>query len=168
MRFTYDTLVPRGGVAKSNVKLMLDFLQRAGVVRYERVPDSERGSILSVLHLLIQDVPWLGITVAMADRLATKRSHGHLLRDLGLVIVLLEFCVAQRDALAGLQAEVLRSDIARQARARRRPRRRLQPRPAGRWGAHDHPPTTEKRRATPRQPVHDPRSARGVRPGRQS
>lgn len=104
----------------------------------------------------------------MADRLATKRSHGHLLRDLGLVIVLLEFCVAQRDALAGLQAEVLRSDIARQAGlavdrvddcnrvqqaagvltiTRRRPRN------GGRHLA---------------RPVHDPRSARGVRPGWQS
>ncbi len=49
-------------------------------------------------------------------------------------------------------------------RARRRPRRRLQPRPAGRWGAHDHPPTTEKRRATPRQTC--TRSTK--RPGRQT
>ena len=48
----------------------------------------------------------------MADRLAQRRDRGHLLRDLGLVVVLLEFCGRQRDQHGGLRAEVARADIA--------------------------------------------------------
>jgi hypothetical protein len=48
----------------------------------------------------------------MADRLAQDRPGGHLLRDLGLVVVLLEFCGQQRDQHGGLRAEVMRGDIA--------------------------------------------------------
>jgi len=115
LQFTYDTLASRGGVAKRNIKLMLDFLQRADVVRYERLTDSQRGATISTLHLLIQDGAWTAITVAMADRLAAPRAGGHLLRELGLVIALLEFCIAQREQLHGTSAAVTRPEIARQA-----------------------------------------------------
>jgi hypothetical protein len=115
LQSTYDSLAARAGIAKRNVKLMLDFLQHAGVVRYERHTDPQRGATSSTLHLLAQDGPWTAITVDMADRLAEKRAGGHLLRELGLIIVLLEFCVSQRDSRDGLSAEVTRSEIARQA-----------------------------------------------------
>ncbi len=115
LEFNYDLLALRGGVAKRNVKLMLDFLQRARVVSYERQSDPDRGATVSVLQLLVQDGAWTGITVAMAERLAAKREGGHLLRELGLVIVLLEFCVAQRGQLDRLSAEVSRADIAASA-----------------------------------------------------
>lgn len=115
LQFTYDSLARRAGIAKSNLKLMLGLLERAGVVRYERLTDPQRGAIISILHLLIQDGAWTAITVAMADRLASERAGGHLLRDLGLVVVLLEFCVAQRDELGSLNAEVSRTEIACQA-----------------------------------------------------
>jgi enoyl-CoA hydratase/carnithine racemase len=48
----------------------------------------------------------------MADRLASPRPGGHLLRDLGLVVVLLEFCTEQRARHGGLAAEVMRGEIA--------------------------------------------------------
>jgi hypothetical protein len=51
----------------------------------------------------------------MADRLAAARPGGHYLRELGLVIVLLECCVSQRDTRDGLSAEVSRAEIAHQA-----------------------------------------------------
>ena len=51
----------------------------------------------------------------MADHLAQQRTGGHLLRDLGLVVVLLELCGEQRAALGGLSAETTRVQIARRA-----------------------------------------------------
>jgi hypothetical protein len=115
IHFTYDTLAARAGIAKRNVKLMLSLLQQAGVVRYERLADPERGATISILHLLVHDGAWTAITVAMADRLAATRPGGHYLRELGLVIVLLEFCVFQREARHGLSAEISRAEIAQQA-----------------------------------------------------
>ena len=112
MRVTYDELSARGQMSKRSVKLLLDVLGAAGAVRYERVADPERGAAISVLHLEIQDGAWTPITVAMAHLLAGERPGGHLLRDLGLIVVLLEFCAEQRAQLGGLRAEVTRSDIA--------------------------------------------------------
>ncbi len=115
LRFTYDELAARGAIARRNVKMMLDYLERAGVVRCGRLVDPERGATISILHLLIQDGPWTAITVNVADQLASKRTSGHFLRDIGLTIVLLEFCVAQRNHLDGLRTEVSRNEIANQA-----------------------------------------------------
>ena len=112
VRATYETLAARGQMSKRTVKLLLDALEQANVVRYERLADRSTGAVISLFHLLILDEPWLALTVATADQLATPRPGGHLLRDLGLIVVLLEFCVEQRSAHGGLAAEVMRSDIA--------------------------------------------------------
>ncbi|MGH2883319.1 MAG: hypothetical protein ACRDPA_11580 [Solirubrobacteraceae bacterium] len=112
IRATYDTLAARGQMSKRTVKLLLDALEQANVVRYERLADRSTGAVISLFHLLILDEPWIALTVATADQLATPRPGGHLLRDLGLIVVLLEFCVEQRLAHGGLAAEVMRSDIA--------------------------------------------------------
>ena len=112
VRVTYDELSARGQMSKRSVKLLLDVLGAAGAVRYERLADPERGTTISVLHLEIQDGAWTPITVAMAHLLAGERPGGHLLRDLGLIVILLEFCAEQREQLGGLRAEVTRSDIA--------------------------------------------------------
>jgi hypothetical protein len=112
IRATYDTLAARGQMSKRSIKLLLDALGRSEVVRYERVSDRSTGAIVSLLHLVILDEPWIALTVAMADHLATPRAGGHLLRDLGLVVVLLEFCAEQRAEHGGLAAEVMRGDIA--------------------------------------------------------
>ena len=58
---------------------------------------------------------WTAVTVAMADHLAQQRAGGHLLRDLGLVVVLLELCGEQRAELGGLSAETTRGAIAERA-----------------------------------------------------
>lgn len=112
VRVTYDTLAARGQMSKRSVKQLLDTLERAQVVRYERLSDRATGAVVSLLHLLILDEPWIALTVAMADHLAAPRDGGHLLRDLGQVVVLLEFCTEQRAQHGGLAAEVTRADIA--------------------------------------------------------
>jgi hypothetical protein len=112
VRITYETLAERGQMSKRSVKLLLDALESADVIRYERRNDRATGSVISLLHLLIQDEPWIALTVAMAEHLATPRRGGHLLRDLGLIVVLLEFCTEQRMEHGGLTAEVMRADIA--------------------------------------------------------
>jgi hypothetical protein len=115
IQVNYEELANRGQMSKGSVKTLLDILVSAGVVRYERLADRERGATISFLHLLVHDGQWTPITVAMADRLAEARPTGHLLRDLGLVVVLLEFCCRQRDQHGGLRAEVMRADIAERA-----------------------------------------------------
>jgi len=112
VQVNYDQLAHRGQMSKGSVKTLLDILIAAGVVRYERLTDPERGATISLLHLLIHEGQWTPITVAMADRLAQDRPGGHLLRDLGLIVVLLEFCGQQREQHGGLRAEVMRGDIA--------------------------------------------------------
>ena len=102
IRVTYDVLATRGQMSKRSVKLLLDALGAAEVVRYERVADRATGAVVSLLHLLILDDPWIALTVAMADHLAAPRPGGHLLRDLGLVVILLEFCAEQREQHGGL------------------------------------------------------------------
>ena len=166
VRVTYDTLAARGQMSKRSVKLLLDALQAAQVVRYERLSDRATGAVVSLLHLLILDEPWIGLTVAMADHLATPREGGHLLRDLGLVVVLLEFCAEQRAEHGGLAAEVTRGDIAERSgltvdrvddcnHALEQRRRACRSSAGGR-----------QRRPPPAEPLHDPRGTVHRRPGR--
>jgi hypothetical protein len=48
----------------------------------------------------------------MADRLAEPRAGGQPLRDLGMIIALLEVCAEQRGQYGGLEAVVTRGDLA--------------------------------------------------------
>ncbi len=109
---TYDALSQRGQTSKRSVKLLLDALERAGVIRYERRNGPATGGVMSLLHLLVQDEPWIAVTVAMGDHLTAPRAGGHLLRDLGLIVVYLEFCAEQRHEHGGLAAQITRGDIA--------------------------------------------------------
>ncbi len=112
VRASYDTLVARGQAGRSSVKALLDTLARAGVVRCERVNDPARGATVSLLHLQIHEGGWTAVTVAMAEHLASERTGGRLLRDLGLVVVLLELCCEQRAEHGGLSAATTRGVIA--------------------------------------------------------
>jgi hypothetical protein len=112
VRYSYDLLVARGGVSKGNVAKMLTCLEQAGVLRRETQPDPERGGSISIAHLLIHEQSFIAVTVPMADRLAAPRDGGHLLRDLGLIVVLLEFCVRQGPEGTWTQAQVTRAQIA--------------------------------------------------------
>jgi hypothetical protein len=112
VRYSYDLLVARGGVSKGNIAKMLTCLEQAGVLRREMQPDPERGGSISIAHLLIHEHSFIAVTVPMADRLAAPRDGGHLLRDLGLIVVLLEFCVRQGPEGTWTQAQVTRSQIA--------------------------------------------------------
>jgi hypothetical protein len=115
VRAGYDELCARGKTGASSVKALLDILVDAGAANVERLPDRRRGAVTTVLHLAVRAPPWMAVTVAMAEQLARDRADGHLLRDLGAVIVLLELCAEQRDRLGGLQAEVMRTDLAARA-----------------------------------------------------
>ncbi|MGH2887911.1 MAG: hypothetical protein ACRDPA_35325 [Solirubrobacteraceae bacterium] len=112
IRVTYQALAERGQMSKRSVKLLIDALENAGVLRYERRNERATGAVISFLQLLVHDEPWMAVTVTMADHLATARPGGHLLRDLGLVVVFLEFCAEQRNEQGGLAAEVMRADVA--------------------------------------------------------
>jgi hypothetical protein len=50
VRVTYDSLSERGQTSKRSVKLLLDALERAGVIRYERQTDPATGGVMSLLH----------------------------------------------------------------------------------------------------------------------
>ncbi len=115
VQVSYDTLTRRSQVGRSTVKTLLDALARAGVVRCERVNDPTRGAAVSLLHLQIHEGAWTAVTVAMAEHLASERAGGHLLRDLGLVVVLLELCCEQRAEHGGLTAQTTRVAIANRA-----------------------------------------------------
>jgi hypothetical protein len=115
VRCSYDLLTTRSGIGRSQLKAMLDHLGRCGVIRQERIVDPDRGTTISVVHLLILDDPWIAVTVAMARRLAGPRDEGRFLRDLGLIVVLLEFCAAQRHDTGGLAAQVTRAQLAAHA-----------------------------------------------------
>ena len=112
VRYSYDLLAARGGVSKGNIAKMLTCLEQAGVLRRETQPDPERGGSISIAHLLIHEHSFIAVTVPMADRLAAPRDGGHLLRDLGLIVVLLEFCARQGPEGTWTQAQVTRSQIA--------------------------------------------------------
>jgi hypothetical protein len=115
VRYSYDLLAARGGVSKGNIAKMLTCLEQAGVLRRETQPDRERGGSISIAHLLIHEHSFIAVTVPMADRLAAPRAGGHVLRDLGLIVVLLEFCVRQGPEGTWTQAQVTRSQIAEQS-----------------------------------------------------
>ncbi|MGO9789993.1 MAG: hypothetical protein ACLP8S_11020, partial [Solirubrobacteraceae bacterium] len=115
VRVSYDTLVARGQAGRSTVKALLDTLARARVMRYERVNDPARGAAVSLLHVQIHEGAWAAVTVAMAEHLASARAGGRLLRDLGLVVVLLELCCEQRAEHGGLSAATTRGAIAERA-----------------------------------------------------
>ena len=109
---TYADLTRRGGLGPNSLKVILGVLEDAGAARYEVRVDRLRGSLPSVIHLPVQDGPWIGITVDMAEHLAAQ-SEVRSLSALGLLVVLLEFCDEQREAHGGLVAETTRADIAR-------------------------------------------------------
>ena len=115
VHFSYETLTRRSRAGRSTVKVLLDTLGRAGVIRCERVNDPARGAAVSLLHLQIHEGAWTAVTVAMAKHLASERPGGCLLRDLGLVVVLLELCCEQRAEHGGLRAETTRAAIAKRA-----------------------------------------------------
>jgi hypothetical protein len=112
---SYDSLCDRAGIGRSTVKTLLDILVGAGVVRIQRTSDRSTGANTTLLHLPVQEPPWTAMTVEMAERLAEARGDGHPLRDLGAVITLLELCAEQRADRGGLQAEVVRADLAERA-----------------------------------------------------
>jgi len=112
VRYSYDLLAARGGVSKGNIAKMLTGLEQAGVLRRETQPDPERGGSISIAHLLIHEHSFIAVTVPIADQLVAPRDGGHLLRDLGLIVVLLEFCVRQGPEGTWTQAQVTRSQIA--------------------------------------------------------
>ncbi len=115
VRAGYDTLTQRCQAGRSTIKVLLDTLARAGVLRCERVNDPARGAAVSLLNLQIHEGAWAAVTVAMAEHLASERAGGHVLRDLGLVVVLLELCCEQRAEHGGLSAETTRVVIAKRA-----------------------------------------------------
>ena len=115
VRAGYPTLADRGRVSRATVKQMLDALSLAGVVRRERVDDAERGTTVMIVHLPVQHGAWTAVTVAMVEQIATPRAGGHLLCDLGLIVVLLELCASQRAELGGLSAQATRGEIAARA-----------------------------------------------------
>jgi hypothetical protein len=112
---SYDTLCDRARIGRSTVKTLLDILVDAGVVRIQRTSDRGTGAVSTLLHLPVQEPPWTAMTVVMAEQLAEARDDGHPLRDLGAVITLLELCAEQRGDRGGLQAEVVRADLADRA-----------------------------------------------------
>ena len=108
---SYEVLCRRARIGAASLSALLDALAKAGVVRLERVPDLQGGSVITVLHLDVQGPPWIAFTVTAAERLAERRQGGHFLRDLGLVVTLLELCVEQRRQHGGLRAEVRRAEL---------------------------------------------------------
>jgi hypothetical protein len=115
LRAGYDALTARGGVGRQSVKLLLDNTVRARVVRQERLNVPEKGATATELHLLIHEGSWTPVTVATAEHLAQPRAGGHLLRDLGMVVVLLELCCEQRERYGGTSASTSRREIAERA-----------------------------------------------------
>lgn len=115
VRVSYETLARRGQVSNTTIKVLLVALARAGVVRHERLNDPGCGATVSLLHLPVQEGAWTAVTAAMADHLAARREGGHLLRDLGVIVVLLELCAEQRAERGGLSAEITRNEIATRA-----------------------------------------------------
>ena len=109
------TRSPQRSWAKLNPPVTRCALCCSGSIDYGLVNDPTRAAPVGVMQLLIHDGPWEAITVAMANEIARPRRGGHVLRDLGLVTILLEFCAEQRDHHGGLRAEITRGDIAARA-----------------------------------------------------
>ena len=115
VQITYEQLAHRSGAGRSSIRRLLEVLCAAGVIDYGLVNDPTRAAPVGVTQLLIHDGSWEAITVAMANEIARPRRGGHVLRDLGLVTILLEFCAGQREHHGGLRAEITRGDIAARA-----------------------------------------------------
>ena len=115
VQITFEQLADRSGAGRSSIRRLLDVLCAAGVIDYGLVNDPTRAAPVGVMRLLVHDWPWEAITVAMANEIARPRPGGHVLRDLGLVTILLEFCAEQRDHHGGLRAEITRGEIAARA-----------------------------------------------------
>ncbi len=115
VQITYEQLAHRSGVGRTSIRRLLDVLGAAGVIDYRLVNDPVKAAPVGVMQLLVHDGPWEAITVAMAHEIARPRAGGHVLRDLGLVTILLEFCAEQREQRGGLRAEITRGDIAARA-----------------------------------------------------
>ena len=115
VQITYEQLAHRSGAGRSSIRRLLEVLCAARVIDYSLVNDPARAAPVGVMQLLVHDGSWEAITVAMANEIARPRRGGHVLRDLGLVTILLEFCAEQRDHLGGLRAEITRGDIAARA-----------------------------------------------------
>ncbi len=125
VRATYETLAARGQMSKRTVKLLLDALEQANVVRYERLADRGTGAVISLFHLLILDEPWLALTVAggrPAGHPTTRRPPAARPRpDRRAAGVLRRAALSPRRSRRRGDAQRHRDAI----RARRRPRRRL-------------------------------------------
>ena len=115
VRAGYAALTERAQVARHSVKVLLDNVQRARVVRYERVNDPGKGATVSMLHLLVHEGSWTPVTATMAEHLARPRAGAHVLRDLGMVVVLLELCCEQRAQHGGSSASTSRREIGERA-----------------------------------------------------
>ena len=126
VRVTYDTLAARGQMSKPSVKQLLDTLERAQVVRYERLSDRATGAVVSLLHLLILDEPWIALTVAMADQLARPARA-----DICSATSARSWCCSSSAPSSAPTRRARRRGHPRRHRradrAGRRPRRRLQP-----------------------------------------
>ncbi len=109
---TWDELARRGALSKRMLKLLSATLNVAGAARFETRVDPLRGSLPSLIHLGVQEGPWIGLTVATAHELADD-SRVPLLPALGLLASLLEFCAEQRAVLGGLRAETTRTAVAK-------------------------------------------------------
>ena len=112
---SYDILCDRARIGRSTLKTLLDILVGTGAVKIQRTADRGTGAVTTLLHLPVQKPPWTAMTVVMAERLAEARSDGYPLRDLGAMITLLELCAEQRGDRGGLQAEVVRGELAERA-----------------------------------------------------
>jgi hypothetical protein len=109
---TYSDLTRRARISASSLKVILRGLDEAGAARHEVRVDRLRGSLPSIIYLPVQDGPWIGITVDMADQLVAQ-TEVRPLAALGLLVVLLEFCDQQREIHGGLVAETTRAEISR-------------------------------------------------------
>ena len=108
---TSRELTRRGGLSPRMLKALSAALNAAGAARFETRIDPLRGAMPSLIHLTVQDGPWVALTVTTATRLAQQPAA--LLPVLGLLVGLLELCDEQRATLGGLRAETTRADVAR-------------------------------------------------------
>ena len=111
---TCKDLARRAAIGTTSLKILSTALGAAGAAEFETRIDSLRGAMPSLIHLHVQDGPWIALTVTSADRL-TEQAPTTPLPTLGLLAVLLELCDEQRATLGGLRAETTRNNVARRA-----------------------------------------------------
>ena len=117
---TQHGLAARAHVSTKSIRRLIDSLESAGVLRYELLQDRERGAMVSIFHLPMQDGAFVALTLASSERLQASHNQvligkrrGYLTRDLGVLVSLLEFCWAQRDVAGERRARVQRAELAR-------------------------------------------------------